>query len=65
MPATTANLIYTIQPFFTSLIAYIVLGESLGVFGYAGGVTILAAVLLVTVPPRQESDDVLEKKGDL
>lgn len=49
VPATTANLIYSIQPFVTALIAYIVLGETLGVYGYAGGTLIGAAVLLVIV----------------
>lgn len=43
----TANLIYTIQPFFTALIAFFVLGETLGIYGYAGGSLIAAAVLLV------------------
>jgi drug/metabolite transporter (DMT)-like permease len=53
VPATTANLIYTIQPFFTVLIAYIVLGERLGTFGYSGGILIGAAVLLVVLPRRE------------
>jgi drug/metabolite transporter (DMT)-like permease len=49
VPATTANLIYTIQPFFTALIAFLVLGETLGTYGYVGGTLIGAAVLLVVV----------------
>ena len=44
---TTANLIYTIQPFFTALIAFLVLGETLGPAGYVGGTLIGVAVLLV------------------
>jgi drug/metabolite transporter (DMT)-like permease len=47
VPAAKANLIYTIQPFFTALIAYLVLGEQLSAYGYAGGVLIGGAVLLV------------------
>lgn len=47
VPPTTANLIYTIQPFFTAIVAFIVLGERLDATGYAGGTLIAAAVLLV------------------
>ena len=46
---TTANLIYTTQPFFTAIIAYIVLGETLGIPGYIGGILIGSAVLLVVL----------------
>ncbi|KAG7351516.1 EamA-like transporter family protein [Nitzschia inconspicua] len=49
VPATTANLIYSIQPFVTALIAFIVLDETLGAYGYVGGVMIGVAVLLVVV----------------
>ncbi|KAG7354634.1 EamA-like transporter family protein [Nitzschia inconspicua] len=49
VPATTANLIYSIQPFVTAMIAFIVLNETLGVYGYVGGVMIGVAVLLVVV----------------
>jgi drug/metabolite transporter (DMT)-like permease len=49
----TANLIYTIQPFFTALVAFLVLGERLGPAGYVGGILIGSAVLLVI----QEEDD--------
>jgi drug/metabolite transporter (DMT)-like permease len=48
IPATTVNLIYTIQPFFTAFIAWKVLNETtLGVYGYVGGSLIGAAVLVV------------------
>jgi drug/metabolite transporter (DMT)-like permease len=47
VPPATANLIYTIQPFFTALVAFLVLGETLGPAGYVGGVLIGGAVLLV------------------
>ena len=43
----SANLIYAIQPIFTALFAWTLLGEKLGVFGYAGGALIGSAVLLV------------------
>ena len=43
----TANLIYTIQPLYTSLFAWLLLGETLGPLGYAGGMVVLLAVLLV------------------
>ena len=45
----TANLIYTIQPLFTALFAYCLLGETLGPTGYVGGALIASAVYLVAV----------------
>jgi drug/metabolite transporter (DMT)-like permease len=48
VPPVTANLIYTIQPVCTAVVAWLVLGETLGPAGYAGGTLIGAAVLLVT-----------------
>lgn len=45
--ATTANLVYTAQPIVTAVIAYILLGESLGPFGYVGGFLIGTSVYLV------------------
>ncbi|GAX24177.1 hypothetical protein FisN_4Lh266 [Fistulifera solaris] len=47
---TTANLIYTIQPICTALIAWFLLGESLGPLGWLGGSLIGLAVLLVAFP---------------
>jgi len=47
VPAVTANLVYTSQPLFTALVAYAVLGESLGPNELIGGLLIGAAVLLV------------------
>jgi drug/metabolite transporter (DMT)-like permease len=47
VPAATANLIYTIQPIFTAVVAFLVLGEMLGSAGYAGGLLIGSAVFLV------------------
>ena len=43
----TANLIYTIQPLGTAFFAYLVLHESLTLWGYIGGFIIGIAVLLV------------------
>lgn len=42
-----ANLIYTFQPVWTSLIAFFLLGETLGPSGFAGGALIGLAVFLV------------------
>ena len=46
VPPATANLIYTVQPLFTALIAFLVLGETLGPIGYGGGFLIGSAVVL-------------------
>ena len=45
---SNANLIYASQPLFSSLFAYVLLGEVLGPFGYVGGALIAGAVLLIT-----------------
>lgn len=58
VPPTTANLVYTIQPFFTALVAFLVLGEKPGHTMYIGGILIGSAVLLVI----QEND---EKQNNL
>ncbi|CAB9496934.1 EamA-like transporter family [Seminavis robusta] len=42
-----ANLIYTFQPVWTSLLAYLLLGETLGPTGFIGGALIGFAVFLV------------------
>jgi drug/metabolite transporter (DMT)-like permease len=47
----TANLIYTVQPICTAIVAWMVLGETMGPAGYAGGTLIGAAVLLVVAAP--------------
>ena len=47
----TANLIYTLQPIFTALFAFGLLGESLGPNGYLGAALIGASVLLVVTVP--------------
>jgi len=44
---TDANLVYSLQPIFTALFAYILLGETMNKAGYVGGGLILSAVYLV------------------
>jgi drug/metabolite transporter (DMT)-like permease len=46
----TANLIYTFQPVCTAIIAWALLGESLGPAGYVGGALIGSAALIVVAP---------------
>ena len=45
---TDSNLIYTTQPLFSSLFAYFLLGEVLGIYGYIGAVMIGTALWLVS-----------------
>ena len=45
--ASDANLIYSLQPLFTAIFAYYMLGETLQPMGYVGGALIGAAVYLV------------------
>ena len=52
---TDANLIYTMQPIFSSLFAYFLLGESLGVFGF-GGASLIFFALWVVTSSNQSSD---------
>ncbi|MGK3742710.1 MAG: drug/metabolite transporter (DMT)-like permease [Bacillariaceae sp.] len=54
VPAVTANLIYTTQPFFTAIVAYLLLGERLGTHGYIGGILIGVAVLFVVTTTEEE-----------
>jgi drug/metabolite transporter (DMT)-like permease len=44
---TNANLIYTFQPIFTSLFAYLLLGETMGPAGFIGGALVASAVYAV------------------
>jgi drug/metabolite transporter (DMT)-like permease len=44
---TNANLIYTFQPIFTALFAFLLLGETMGPAGFVGGGVIASAVFLV------------------
>lgn len=52
---TDSNLIYTVQPLFSSLFAYFLLGETLGFYGYVGATLIGAALLLVTLSDSNDS----------
>jgi len=47
VPPASANLIYTLQPLYTAIIAFLVLGETLGPAGFVGGLLIASAVLLI------------------
>jgi drug/metabolite transporter (DMT)-like permease len=49
----TANLIYTFQPVCTAIIAWLLLGESLGPAGYVGGALIGSAALIVVAPEKE------------
>jgi drug/metabolite transporter (DMT)-like permease len=60
---TDANLIYTIQPLFTALVAWALLGETLGPAGYFGGALIGSAVYLVATD--DSSDDSGEKSDSI
>jgi drug/metabolite transporter (DMT)-like permease len=54
---TDANLIYTIQPIFTALFAYFLLGETLGPAGFVGGSLIGVAVYLIAASEQGGNDD--------
>lgn len=60
---TDANLIYTIQPIFTALFAWALLGETLGPAGYIGGALIGSAVYIVATS-NDESAGGREAKSD-
>ncbi|MDK9709853.1 DMT family transporter [Acidaminobacter sp.] len=49
--ATHTGLIFTFEPLFSVLIAYIFLGEILSLRGYAGAVLMLASLLLIELKP--------------
>jgi drug/metabolite transporter (DMT)-like permease len=63
---TEANLIYSFQPVFTALFAWVLLGETLGPAGYLGGGLIGSAVYIAatsaTVKPgaKDDSSSILE-----
>ena len=45
---TDSNLIYTTQPLFSSMFAYVLLGETLGFYGFVGAAFIGTALWLVS-----------------
>ena len=49
LPSSVANLISTLEPVFTTMIAYVLLDERLNGVQVAGSVMILAAVVLMRV----------------
>jgi drug/metabolite transporter (DMT)-like permease len=53
---TDANLIYTVQPIFTAIFAWGLLGETLGPAGYLGGALIGTAVYLVAVSGENDEE---------
>jgi drug/metabolite transporter (DMT)-like permease len=54
---TEANLIYSMQPLFTALFAWCLLGETLGPAGAIGGGLILSAVYLAASNVREEREE--------
>ncbi len=56
-----ANLIYSLQPIFTALFAYFLLGETMGVYGFVGGSFIGGAVLLAASQSSQSQTSTGEK----
>jgi len=49
LPASVANLIVTIEPVFTAIVAYFLLGEVLTAIQVLGGILILAGVILLRI----------------
>lgn len=54
--ATDANLIYSLQPLFTSFFAFLMLGEVMAPIGYVGGSFIGGAVFMVASKPSEEDE---------
>lgn len=52
--ATDANLVYSAQPLFTALFAWLLLGETMGPYGVVGGALIGSAVYLVDPRPTHD-----------
>lgn len=53
---TSANLIYTFQPIFTAMFAYVLLGEKMGSVGFLGGSIIATAVYIVASNEGNETE---------
>jgi len=54
---TDANLIYSMQPLFSALFAFVLLKETLGPAGYLGGLCIGSALWIVTSSQNNETKD--------
>jgi len=63
LPASTANLVLTLEPLFTAAIAYLALGERLARGAVAGCALILAGVLLVHLSERSPVPEPLVPSG--
>ena len=50
---TTASILATVEPLVTVLLAFVVFGEQLGPVQLVGGALVLAAVVLLNLPPRR------------
>lgn len=61
---TDANLIYTIQPVFTALFAWGLLGETLGPAGYIGGALIGSAVYIVATSDDDSGGETNDNDDD-
>lgn len=57
-----ANLIYSLQPIFTAVFAYFLLGETMGMYGFVGGSVIGGAVLLAASQSTQSSQSCNDEK---
>jgi hypothetical protein len=63
---TNANLIYTFQPIFTALFAWLLLGETMGPAGFVGGGIIASSVYLVastSFGEQSENSRIIEDDG--
>jgi len=54
--ASDANLIYSMQPLFTAIFAFLLLGDCMAPVGYVGGSLIAGAVFLVASKQQSEDD---------
>jgi drug/metabolite transporter (DMT)-like permease len=53
VPATLAALIFLLEPVFATIFAFFLLGERLGVLGWAGGALVVVAMLVSELPRRK------------
>ena len=56
-PATLSSIIVTLEPLFVALLAWLILGEVLGVIGIAGAVILTLAVIVASASSRQRSTE--------
>ena len=47
-PATLSSIIVTLEPLFVAMLAWVILGEELGVIGIAGALILTAAVIVAS-----------------